>query len=154
MMHLTVDSPVGALTIHATSQNVTELTWGTVPEAGAETPLLREAATQLAAYFARRLTAFDLPLQPKGTAFQNAVWREMLAIPYGQVRRYGELARSLDSAARAVGGACGCNPIPIIIPCHRVVAGTGLGGYSGKGKLETKRYLLALEGAETLPLAC
>jgi methylated-DNA-[protein]-cysteine S-methyltransferase len=111
-------------------------------------PLLAEAAAQLEAFFRRELKRFDLPLAPAGTAFEQAVWRAMLAIPFGAVRTYGALAREVDGIARAVGTACGRNPIPIIIPCHRVVAGDGrLGGYSGGRGRETKCALLAHEGA-------
>lgn len=113
---------------------------------GNGSPVLAEAARQLEAYFAGRLTRFDLPLQPQGSAFEQRVWAAMQQIPYGETRCYGELAAAIHSAARAVGGACGRNPIPIVIPCHRVLAKTGLGGYSGRGGCETKERLLALEG--------
>ena len=89
----------------------------------------------------------DLPMQPAGTAFQRRVWQAMLDIPYGHTRTYGELTESAGGVARAVGVACGANPIPILIPCHRVVAQNGLGGYSGDGGVETKVALLRLEGA-------
>jgi methylated-DNA-[protein]-cysteine S-methyltransferase len=110
-------------------------------------PLLGEAARQLDAYFAGRLTRFDLALAPTGSPFEQLVWTAMRAIPYGETRCYGELAAAVGSAPRAVGRACGRNPIPIVIPCHRVLARTGLGGYSGAGGLTTKRRLLMLEGA-------
>ena len=132
MTRLTVDSPIGPLTLDATDAAITSLDWGSDGEQTTRSNLLSEARAQLDAYFAGRLQAFDLPLAPAGTEFQKSVWREMSEIPYGETRRYGDLARRLDSSARAVGGACGRNPIPVIIPCHRVVAGTGLGGYSGK----------------------
>ena len=102
---------------------------------------------QLDAYFAGHLTRFDLPLAPSGSPFEVGVWTAMAEIPYGETRVYGELAASVGSAPRAVGRACGRNPIPIVIPCHRVLAKAGLGGYSGSGGLATKRHLLALEGA-------
>lgn len=147
MTRLTVDSPIGSLTLEATDGAITSLDWSCDGAQTARSNLLAEARAQLDAYFAGRLQVFDLPLAPTGTAFQKSVWREMSKIPYGETRYYGDLARRLDTAARAVGGACGRNPIPVIIPCHRVVAGTGLGGYSGKGHLETKRFLLKHEGA-------
>jgi methylated-DNA-[protein]-cysteine S-methyltransferase len=111
-----------------------------------ETPVLREARRQLEAYFAGRLRVFDLPLRLEGTPFRLRVWEQLRQIPYGQVISYGELARRVGkpTAARAVGGANHHNPIPIIIPCHRVVAADGLGGYGGGTPL--KRTLLALEG--------
>jgi O-6-methylguanine DNA methyltransferase len=87
------------------------------------------------------------PGGPEGTAFQQRVWRALSAIPFGETRSYGELARELGSAARAVGGACGANPIPIIIPCHRVLAANRrLGGFSGGDGLSSKQQLLAHEG--------
>ncbi len=147
MTRLTVDSPIGSLTLEATDGAITSLDWGSDGTDDTRSNILQEARAQLDAYFAGRLQVFDLPLAPAGTAFQKSVWREMSKIPYGETLHYGDLARRLDTAARAVGGACGRNPIPVIIPCHRVVAGNGLGGYSGKGHLETKRYLLKHEGA-------
>lgn len=112
------------------------------------TPLLASLAVQLEEYFAGVRRAFDLPLAPVGTAFQQAAWRALLAIPYGETRSYAEQARALGrpTASRAVGAANGRNPIAIVIPCHRVIAADGsLGGYSGG--LPLKQALLALEGA-------
>lgn len=111
-------------------------------------PLIREAMRQLAAYFARECREFDLPLEVEGTRFQLDVWKVLLRIPYGQTRTYGDLAREFGrpTLARAIGGANHANPIPIIIPCHRVIATGGeLGGYVCG--LERKRYLLDLETA-------
>jgi len=109
----------------------------------------RHVRRQLVEYFAGRRTVFELELNPVGSAFQQRVWQALTRIPYGDVCGYGELAKRVGNprAARAVGQANGANPIPIIIPCHRVVAGDGsIGGYSGG--LAVKRYLLALERAE------
>ena len=156
---LTVSSPLGPLTVSACDGAVVALDWG---GGGGQdrSNLLLNAAQQLDAYFYCELRAFDLRLAPGGTRFQQAVWRELLAIPRGRTRSYGELAARLDGAARAVGAACGANPIPIIIPCHRVLAAGGrMGGYSGRGGAATKRFLLELEGARLpdeaaqLPLA-
>ena len=105
-----------------------------------------EAIRQLREYFAGKRTRFDLPLAPKGTEFQRAVWRQLQDIPYGETISYGELARRVGNpkAARAVGSANGANPLPIVIPCHRVIAGDGsIGGFGGG--LPTKEILLALE---------
>lgn len=159
---LTLPSPLGSLTVFATSQAIVKLDWGgrgaqkASWSADTSTPaeaqaLLDEAARQLAAYFADGKARFDLPLDPAGTPFQRAVWDFMLAISAGRTRSYGEAATAVGSGAadaRAVGSACGANPIPVIIPCHRILAAGGdAGGYSGKGGLDTKRWLLRHEGA-------
>ncbi|MGB0671632.1 MAG: methylated-DNA--[protein]-cysteine S-methyltransferase [Rhodospirillales bacterium] len=147
MEYLAIPSPFGALTLFADNEALIVLDWGRGGEGGAETPLLVEAAGQLAAYFDGKLTAFDLPMAPQGTDFQMRVWQAMQAIPYGETRSYADIARDLGSAPRAVGGACGRNPLPILIPCHRVVgAGGKLTGYSGGEGVETKEALLRLEG--------
>lgn len=144
MARLTIDSPVGELTLTEEAGRITSLAWGRTG-GGRETALLRRAARQLEAYFAGRLQDFDLPMAPTGTAFQRRVWRAMGEIPFGRTESYGSLAGRLGSAARAVGRACGANPIPVIVPCHRVVAATGLGGFSGGAGLATKKILLAHE---------
>jgi len=107
-----------------------------------------EAVRQLQAYFRDPRYRFSLPLQPIGTPFQRRVWDALRRIPAGQTRSYGEVAKYLGSGARAVGGACRANPIPVIIPCHRVVAAKGMGGFmgvtAGRG-LQLKQRLLAHE---------
>jgi methylated-DNA-[protein]-cysteine S-methyltransferase len=148
---LTVASPVGNLTVFEQSGAVTLLAWsvGTRLRSPRPTPLLAEVRDQLDAYFAGRLTRFDLPLAPVGTPFQRTVWRGLCDIPFGATESYGALARRIESGARAVGTACGANPIPILIPCHRVLGGDGkLHRYSGRGGLATKARLLALEGVD------
>ena len=110
---------------------------------------------QLAAYFKDADFHFNLPLKLNGTAHQRKVWQAMCAIPRGQTRQYGELARVLASSARAVGQACGANPIPIIIPCHRVVSKAGMGGFAHHRdgyELNIKRWLLAHEASTPSPL--
>jgi methylated-DNA-[protein]-cysteine S-methyltransferase len=107
---------------------------------------------QLQAYLEDPAFVFDLPLKISGTRHQIAVWEAMQAIPTGETRTYGELAKAIGSSARAVGGACGANPLPIVVPCHRVVgAGGALGGFMGAREegfeLSIKRWLLAHEGA-------
>jgi methylated-DNA-[protein]-cysteine S-methyltransferase len=109
--------------------------------------LLLAAEKQLEAFFAGRLHKFDLPLAPAVTHFQARLREAMTAIPYGHTATYAGLAREIGSSPRAVGTGCGRNPIPIIIPCHRVLASTGIGGYSGGEGLQTKRGLLAIERA-------
>jgi len=143
---VTIESPIGPLTITARDGAIVALDFraGSAPQA--RSPLLAEAKAQLAAYFSGGRRAFSLPLAPQGTSFQCRVWAAMRAIPFGETATYGELGDRLRSSARAVGGACGRNPIPIIIPCHRVLARHGLGGYSGAGGLRTKRALLRTEG--------
>jgi methylated-DNA-[protein]-cysteine S-methyltransferase len=146
MATLSIPSPVGQLTIEEVDERIVAIRWGESP-GGNGSPLLAEAARQLAAYFDGKRQEFDLPLAPAGTAFEGRVWTAMQAIPYGETRTYGDLAHTTDSGPRAVGRACGRNPIPIVIPCHRVLSRGGLGGYSGDGGLATKERLLALEGA-------
>ncbi|MCW2847805.1 MAG: methylated-DNA--[protein]-cysteine S-methyltransferase [Marmoricola sp.] len=110
-------------------------------------PLLREAVAQLSAYFARDLKEFDLPLAPRGSEFQQRVWEQLRLIGYGETASYGEIARRLgksNAASRAVGLANGRNPIPIVIPCHRVIGANGtLTGFAGG--LPRKQTLLELE---------
>ena len=142
---LAIESPLGWLTLEAGETALTGLAWHR-PRENRVSPLLEHAAVQLAAYFAGTLRAFDLPLAPAGSAHERTVWAELCRIPYGETITYGELARRAGSTPRAVGGACGTNPIAIVIPCHRVTAAGGaLGGYSGGGGVATKRRLLALE---------
>jgi len=149
MPQFTITTPTGPLTITESAGAIVDIRWSDAPaEENDDTPLLRAACHQLQRYFAGERVTFDLPLRPAGTPFQQAVWAQMRAIPYGEVRTYGDLARALNSVPRAVGTACGRNPIPIMIPCHRVLGGKGrLTGFSGGNGVETKRALLALEGA-------
>lgn len=146
MRSLSILSPVGNLVIEEAAGALTAIRWadGT---AGNGSPLLAEAARQLEAYFAGRLFDFDLPVRPAGSEFERRVWSAMQAIPFGETRCYGDLAAAVGSAPRAVGRACGRNPIPIVIPCHRVLGKGWLGGYSGSGGVDTKQALLTLEGA-------
>lgn len=114
----------------------------------------KKACVQLRDYLDGLPVRFDVPLAPRGTPFQNRVWQAMRQIPSGSTQSYGELARLLDSAPRAVGQACGANPIPLIIPCHRVLARHGLGGFmnsSGGEPLAIKRWLLRHESGHSKP---
>jgi methylated-DNA-[protein]-cysteine S-methyltransferase len=143
---ITVQSPLGPLTLVESDGAIVAVNWRAA-KVETETPLLATAAAQLHGYFYCELKSFELPLMPAGTAFNQRVWRAMQAIPRGRTRTYGDIARELNGDARAVGAACGANPIPILIPCHRVTAAAGaLGGYSGKGGGTTKKFLLELEG--------
>jgi methylated-DNA-[protein]-cysteine S-methyltransferase len=148
MPYVFLPSPFGPLTIFAEEGALVALEWGRAPEAAAgETPLLRAARRQLDAYFDGALRDFDLPLRAAGTTFQQRVWSRLRAIPYGRTETYGALALELGTSARALARACGANPLPVIVPCHRVIAARGaLGGYSGGEGVVTKRALLRLEG--------
>jgi methylated-DNA-[protein]-cysteine S-methyltransferase len=126
---------------------ITRLDWRAQPDDPSD--LTDEAIRQLHAYFDRRLTRFDLPLD-FGTGFAEQVRRAMFAIPLGDTRTYGELARALKAPAQAIGQACGANPVPILIPCHRILGAQSLGGFSAKGGVETKVWLLKHEGAASL----
>src|SRR6266478_3532405 len=150
MPSLSIPSPIGQLTIDELEDRIVAIRWADAP-AGNGSPLLDEAARQLAAYFDGRLSRFDLPLAASGTEFDGRVRAAMQAIPYGETRTYGDLAHATDSGPRAIGRACGRNSIPILVPCHRVLARSGLGGYSGGAGLTTKTRLLALEGARLPP---
>jgi methylated-DNA-[protein]-cysteine S-methyltransferase len=147
---LSLHTPVGDISVSEEDGAVVAVDWGWGSRQAA-TDLLRRAREQLHAYFDGELTAFDLPLAPSGTDYQRRVWQALCAIPYGATRSYIEIARAAGGSARSVGQANGKNPIPLIIPCHRVVATTHLGGYSGGEGLMTKRWLLALE-ARAQPL--
>lgn len=142
--------PCGELEVVARGETVTGLSWQ--PEAGREAEAsegLSLVCEQLAAYFLDPDTAFECELAEAGTAFCRRVWQALAEIPPGQVCTYGDLARQLGTFPRAVAAACRANPYPIIIPCHRVVARTGLGGYCGKSAgaaLAIKRWLLRHEG--------
>lgn len=150
--HEVIESPIGPLTLVARDGQLAEIHFaGRAPAADRLGPRSRRglapAIRQLGEYFAGKRRSFELDLAPQGTAFQLAVWRALRAIPYGETRSYGELAAAIGrrGAARAVGAANGHNPIPIIVPCHRVIGADGtLVGFGGG--LECKRQLLALEG--------
>ncbi|MEL6840291.1 MAG: methylated-DNA--[protein]-cysteine S-methyltransferase [Pseudomonadota bacterium] len=144
-----VETPVGSLGADSDGQAITHLIWG---RAGSltEGPLAAQFVTELSEYFAGQRRDFTLPLAPRGSAFQQDFCAALRAIPYGETRTYGDLARDLGVSAQAIGQACGANPIAILIPCHRVLAATGLGGYSGAGGIEAKVTLLRLEGAAGL----
>jgi len=145
MAEMAVESPFGPLSVGELDDAIVAINWQAPPQSD-ETHLLSRAAEQLAAYFAGELVSFDLPLRPSGDEFQQSVCQAMLAIPFGETTTYGEIAKQLDTYGQPVGNACGANSIPIIIPCHRVLAANGLGGYSGEGGVERKIELLKHEG--------
>lgn len=147
------DSPVGSLLLAGDGESLSLISFPVGRAARQPSPdwLRRNdafirAKSQLKAYFAGELTDFDLLLAPEGTDFQRQVWQALLSIPYGQTRSYGEIARQIGNpdASRAVGAANGLNPLPIVIPCHRVIGSDGsMTGFGGG--IECKKYLLALE---------
>mgnify|MGYP002623521310 CR=1 FL=1 len=154
MTHATcqMDTPFGRIEIAANERALTRITWvekgGPACDSSPEHPILRAAVQQLREYFAGTRRAFDLPLAPEGGDLQQAVCQAMLEIPFGQTRSYGEIAKTLGVAAQPIGQACGGNSIPIVIPCHRVLAADGkTGGFSGGTGVETKLALLRHEGA-------
>lgn len=148
---LTIKTRIGDLTLFAQGDAIIALDWGQGMDAPGKTksPVLNKAAQALTDYFATgKLDTTGLKLDPHGTAFQKRVWREMQKIKTGKTKTYGDVAKTLGSGPRAVGGACAANPIPILIPCHRIVAANGkIGHYSGGDGSETKHDLLRLEGA-------
>lgn len=148
MDRIVFDTPVGQMTLESEGEALTALYLPCRPvePAGSLTPLLERGREELLDYFRGKRRSFDLPLNPRGTPFQQKVWRALADIPYGTVISYKELARRVDrpKGFQAVGQANGRNPLPIFLPCHRVVGADGsLTGYAGG--LELKRYLLELE---------
>ena len=154
IQHVKIDSPVGVLTLVSDGRALIRIHFGKLParEAGpeltaAEDSILARAARQLGEYFDGKRASFDLPLDPAGTEFQKRVWKELSKIPFGRTSTYAELARRIGApkASRAVGGANGRNPLPIVVPCHRVIGKDGsLTGFAfGIG---AKQKLLAHEG--------
>ncbi len=152
-----VAAPFGALGVQVDETGVVSIAFlppGTQARP-AQTPLAERACVQLQAYLDNPKRGFKLPLKPVGTPFQQRVWDAIAAIPRGETLTYGDIARELKSAPRAVGQACGRNPLPVVVPCHRVIAARGglnggLGGFARSGGgylLEAKRWLLAHEGA-------
>ena len=148
-----VTAPGFSLGVQCTDDEITGIDFlEPRPELAPNTPLAAEAVRQLKAYIADPGFTFGLPLRPAGTTFQRRVWEQISAIPSGQTHTHGQLVKSLKNAPRAVGQACGSNPYPIVVPCHRVVAtGGGLGGFArerGGFLLDVKRWLLTHENSE------
>ena len=144
MFFQTIDSPTGPLTITASEEAITGIGFGADSDSNPN-EITQMAAVQLSEYFQGNRVTFELPLEVSGTKFQESVWGELLKIPSGETVSYAYVAQKIGKpkAARAVGGAVGANPIPIIIPCHRVMASNGaITGYSGGNGIETKQKLL------------
>jgi methylated-DNA-[protein]-cysteine S-methyltransferase len=150
MAHKSFNSPVGPLTLFEENETIVALEWGQAngKEKQEKNNLLEEACNQLNGYFDAKLKRFDLPLNPSGTKFQKRVWIWLRCIPFGQTKTYKNGANVLKSGPRAVGNACARNPIPLIIPCHRILNTSGsLGGFSAFNGVTTKKDLLYLEGS-------
>ncbi|KXV79484.1 cysteine methyltransferase [Acetobacter malorum] len=149
MPQLSLHSPIGPLTLTEEEGKIISLDWGWGRDQ-TETSMLCAARDWLNTWFDEPKAAgpFPFPLEPMfGTDYQKRVWNALCAIPVGTVTTYQALAKEVGGSARSVGQAVGRNPIPILIPCHRVVSQNGLGGYSGDGGVDDKRWLLNLEGA-------
>jgi methylated-DNA-[protein]-cysteine S-methyltransferase len=147
-----IDSPIGPLTLEANDEGLTRISFRVEETEDKSSPLLALAIRQLDEFFAGKRTAFDVPLALRGTPFQLEVWRTLLRIPYGATRTYAQIAESIGrpAASRAVGAANGANPIPIIVPCHRVIGSNGsLTGFGGG--IDVKRWLLDFERNLRLP---
>jgi methylated-DNA-[protein]-cysteine S-methyltransferase len=152
MPQLSLHTPLGPLTLSEEDGAIVAVDWGWGRDQ-TETPLLRHGREQMQAYFDGHLKSFDLPLAPTGTEYRRRVWQALSDIPYGQTRTYQQIAAVAGGSPRSVGGANGANPIPIIVPCHRVVAASGIGGYSGCNGVATKRFLLTIEQGSPRGLA-
>ncbi len=146
-MRAGLDTPLGPVSVTEAEGLIMGLDWREGPPP--QTDLWRETVAQLRAYFAGKRVAFELPLD-FGAGFQAQVRRAMAAIPFGETRTYGAPAHAIGAPAQAIGQACGANPLPILIPCHRILGAKGLGGFSAKGGVETKVWLLRHEGAAGL----
>jgi methylated-DNA-[protein]-cysteine S-methyltransferase len=156
MSAIQYQTPIGNVTVTIENGVVTALRWGKfdpipcrVRVNKGDDPLSRQVGEALQHFFSQSEKDASVPLQMSGTPFQQKVWRALQQIPPGEVRTYGELAKQLHSSARAVGGACRRNPVPLLVPCHRVVAAHGVGGFAGRtqGKeVALKRWLLEHEG--------
>lgn len=145
-----LDTPTGRVRVVSDGEAVVRISWmtpGATPGDANGDRVSRETTAQLEAYFSGRLTAFDVPIRfCGGSVFERAIWQAMCAIPWGETRSYGDLATLTGGVARAVGSACGRNPIPIVVPCHRVVGSNGrLVGFSGAEGVATKQWLLDFE---------
>ncbi len=146
MLSASFYTKIGLLSISEANGSIVSLNWEEKKRKGdAASRLIKEARRQIEAFLEGNLIVFNLPISPAGSVFQRKVYKQLSNICFGEVRTYGDIAKSIPSSPRAVGNACASNPLPIIIPCHRVLSKNSLGGYSGPGGVETKRFLLDLE---------
>ena len=149
-----IATPVGQIAVHISNARVVQLDYA-APKRHAQARLSPAAARikqQIQTYFKSPSVDFDFPVQADGTQFQKRVWRALQNIPVGTTMTYGDIAKRLHTSARAVGNACRSNPVPLIIPCHRVIASQGIGGFAGKttgASIDRKRWLLRHEGVLT-----
>ncbi len=145
-----IDTPIGMIGVRCEGGGISAIDFHAEAEPrDADDPACKAACAQLHAYFEDPAQELSFPVRVRGTDFQQRVWRAMCAIPRGETRTYGDLARELGSSARAVGQACRNNPLPLIQPCHRVVSASGLGGFGGAIEglnVDVKRWLLRHEG--------
>ena len=140
-----MNSPFGPITLFSTNDELISIAFCNT-KSSMPNKILNEASSQINAYFNGRLSYFDLPIKTTGTAFQKKVWKQLIHIPYGKTLSYKQIANNLKSSPRAVGQACGKNPIPIIIPCHRVLGSKNkIGGFSFANGTQTKLSLLKIE---------
>jgi methylated-DNA-[protein]-cysteine S-methyltransferase len=152
MFNAVIHAPFGKVGIRLEGETVREIVYlpDSINSVAPDSPLAKQAAEQIDRYFERASAKFELPLAPVGSAFQRRVWQAISDIPPGVVLTYGQVARQIGSAPRAVGQACGANFFPIVIPCHRVVSSSGIGGFAHHGDdgffRNVKRWLLAHEG--------
>jgi len=149
-----VETPIGMVDVVTAENRVVNVHFASTESnltlIGGSDPFQQQVQRQLLDYFQRPISLSEIPRQPEGTPFQQRVWQALCEIPLGEVVSYGELARQLGTSPRAVGGACRANPTPLIVPCHRVISVTGIGGFSGQWrqgeKVDIKRWLLRHEG--------
>ncbi|MGC3936293.1 methylated-DNA--[protein]-cysteine S-methyltransferase [Roseobacter sp. EG26] len=149
MFEASVDTQFGTLVVVEKDDAIVTIRWGKTAR-NDDTPLLRRAVRQIAEYDAGTREVFELPLRVEASKFQRDVCDAIYAIPFGDTCTYGDIAKALNVPAQSVGQACGGNPIPIVIPCHRVMGAKGLTGFSGAGGVETKVALLRHEKAAGL----
>ena len=146
MLSASFYTKIGMLSISEAKGSIVSLNWvKRERKNNTDSGLIKEAKRQVEAFLEGNLLVFNLPISPAGSVFQKKVYNQLSNICFGEVRTYGDIAKTIHSSPRAVGNACASNPLPIIIPCHRVLSKTGLGGYSGAGGVESKRFLLDLE---------
>lgn len=140
-----IKTPIGTLVVHQEEKKITKVFFGLLKN---NNVMKKSLMKQFDTYFSRKKASFSLPLDLEGTTFQKSVWKAISKIPYGQTRTYSEIAKKIGKprAIRAVGQACGANPVLIVIPCHRVVGASSLGGYAGG--IQNKKWLLQHEGSK------